>query len=211
MRIEAARALAGVPRELFSASEARALDAAIEEYRAAQRLDGDLPGSYANLALLAIALGQPAAPSSCIGRRSTSVPTSFPGISISPTCYRGLGRETEAEEALRAALARHPDSADLHHSLGLLLVRTQRLPQALDELRAAADLAPDNARYAYVLGVALHSSGRSDEALAVLDRALVRHPGNAPILEALVGISRDSGRLDRAATYARQLQALVQP
>ena len=55
--------------------------------------------------------------------------------------------EAQAEAILRQALARNPDSALAHYSLGLALVRQQRLDLALEDLRRAAELEPDSARY----------------------------------------------------------------
>jgi len=41
--------------------------------------------------------------------------------------YRGLGSDREGEEVLRAGLEVAPNSADLHHALGLLFIRGKRL------------------------------------------------------------------------------------
>ena len=52
-----------------------------------------------------------------------------------------MGREDEAEQTLRAALKRAPQSAPAHHALGLALVRQKRTQEALAELATAAKLA----------------------------------------------------------------------
>jgi thioredoxin-like negative regulator of GroEL len=64
------------------------------------------------------------------------------------------------------------------HSLGLLLVRQKRLPEALPLFEEAAALSPEVARYAYVYALALHSAGQTDRALSVLGAAEANHPGN---------------------------------
>lgn len=76
---------------------------------------------------------------------------------------------------LRQGLALLPRSAELHHALGLLLVRQGDQRAALRELSAAARLAPENPRFLYVEAIALHSAGRKSEALALLRRADQRH------------------------------------
>ena len=53
-----------------------------------------------------------------------------------------------------------PRDADLHHALGLLLIRKGDKPAAYRELADAARLAPDNVRYAYVHAIALNSEGK---------------------------------------------------
>ena len=81
-------------------------------------------------------------------------------ISSSPTSTAPAARRRAAEQLLRQALARNPDAALAHYSLGLALIRQQRLDAALDELRRAADLEPESARYGYVYAVALEQARR---------------------------------------------------
>ena len=57
-------------------------------------------------------------------------------------CDRGYslclqGRDTEAETALRQAIAKKPDMPRAHNNLGLLLGRSGRAPEALTEFRKA--------------------------------------------------------------------------
>jgi len=96
---------------------------------------------------------------------------------------RQMQRDPEAEQVLRAGLARQPDAAALHHSLGLLQVRAKNMKAALASLKQAARLAPDDANYSYVYVVALHSTGQTREAQAVLGQALKRMPGDRALLE----------------------------
>ena len=109
---------------------------------------------------------------------------------------------------LRDGLRRWPEDADLHHALGLLLVRKGAGPESLAELERATDLAPDSARYVFVFAIALNSAGATDRSLSVLERAHRRHPGDAQILGALATISRDAGRIDEARIHARKLVEL---
>ena len=110
---------------------------------------------------------------------------------------------------LRQGLATLPQAADLHHALGLLLVRQNKRDAALLELAEGARLAPENAHYAYVYAIALDSAGRRSEALATLRGALQRHPDDLEILGALVSISRDAGDRQAALRYAKQAAALL--
>lgn len=119
--------------------------------------------------------------------------------------------EDEAERILRRGLAAAPNSADLHHALGLALVRKGERGSALLELTEAAKLAPDNARYAYVHAVALEAAGRREEALGILQSARQRHLGNIEILFALIAMNRDAGNLSAALAFARELQGVLPP
>lgn len=120
--------------------------------------------------------------------------------------YRSLGADAEGEETLRAGLEVAPESADLHHALGLLYIRGKRLEEALDELRRAMELDSDNPRYPYVYAVALKETGDVAGALEVLAGAYQGHPSNRDILLALATIHRDAGNLADALSYAQALR-----
>ena len=80
--------------------------------------------------------------------------------------YRTRRRDTDGERILRQGLKLAPNSAILHHALGLALVRMQRSDEALGELERATTLEPGNTRFAYTYAVALHSAGKADAAIA---------------------------------------------
>ena len=67
---------------------------------------------------------------------------------------------------------------DVHHALGLSLVRQKRANEGIEELRLASTLNPDNARYIYVYAVALNSTGKPEQAIMVLQGAHNRYPNN---------------------------------
>jgi Flp pilus assembly protein TadD len=67
--------------------------------------------------------------------------------------------ETKAEAVLRQALEVIPENGDVHHALGLSLVRQKRTAEAVAALEQAVRLSPNNARYVYVYAVALNSIG----------------------------------------------------
>ena len=118
------------------------------------------------------------------------------------------GRDADGEWVLREALSRLPDDADLHHALGLNLVRQHRSSEALTEIGRAAAIDPDNARYTYVYAVALNSVGRTDDAVAALEASHARHPTDRDTLLALVTINRDASRNDAALAWAKTLAAV---
>ena len=118
--------------------------------------------------------------------------------------YRQSGRDNEGEKVLRSGLARLPRAANLHHALGLLLVRKKDNTAGLQEIALAAKIEPDNARYAYVHAVGLHSTGKSTEALAVLRTAEKRHPYDLDILSALISMNLEAGDGKAALPYARK-------
>ena len=118
------------------------------------------------------------------------------------------GREEEGEAHLRRALELDSQVAEIHHSLGLLLVRRQQREEALASLEKAVELAPDQARFAYVYGVALHDLGQMAASLDVLEQAHDRSPANREILVALVSFHREAGDSASAAAYGQKLLKL---
>jgi tetratricopeptide (TPR) repeat protein len=119
--------------------------------------------------------------------------------------YRGLGRDPEAEQVLRAIIARQPAAASAHFSLGLWLIRAARREEALSELKQAATLARSEPRFSYVYSVALAELGSQEQAIQLLRLTLQRHPYHRDSLLALAGFERDSGNIDAAISTASRL------
>ena len=154
VRIDAGRALAGVPARLLDPEQQKAAAAALTEWRAAQLLDADRPEAHSNLCTFALEQGDlDSADASCrmALRLAPQIPTVYVNLA---DVLRAAGREPEAEATLRAGLAVAPDSGALWHSLGLAMVRQHRAADALLALKKAVDLQPDDARFAEVYRIA---------------------------------------------------------
>src|SRR5258706_325263 len=176
VRIEAARILADVGDDSLPPGQRGNRDKATSEYVESLRLDADWPAANANLGNLRMRQGR-SGEAIAAYERALSLDARFAGAYINlADVYREQKREGDGERVLRRGLALLPRSADLHHALGLLLVRKGDKAAALSELAAAAKLAPDGARYSYVYAVALHSAGRRGKALSVIKPAQTRHP-----------------------------------
>ncbi len=89
-------------------------------------------------------------------------------------------RPAQAEEALRAVLAREPDNAKAHDLLGVALAHQGRMPEALAELQRAVELAPSSAGPQLNLAMALlQSDGPEaglDAAVPHLEKAVALDP-----------------------------------
>ncbi len=101
-----------------------------------------------------------------------------------------------------------PDNADLHHALGLALIRRGDKPAAVTELQRAARLAPDNARCAWIHAVALYSTGSQQEAVAFLEAAAEKHPTDRDILFTLMQYQRELGRHEKAKILAARFRKI---
>jgi tetratricopeptide (TPR) repeat protein len=209
VRLEVARILAPLMTQTMSDDLLGQLTAALEETVAAETQNADRPESNLNLGLLAAAAGEPEVAERAYRMALRLDPRFTPAHANLADLYRTQGRESEAQAQLRAGLAVAPDSADLHHALGLSEVRVQRLDAAITDLRRAAELAPDNTRYAYVYAAALDGADRTAEALPVLEAAAARRGSDRALLLALVEYNGKLGRPDAAAAWLARLAAIA--
>ena len=204
VRIEAARILADVPDSQMTSGRLSARQSAMAEYLDYLKLNADWPAENVNLGNLYLRQHNVEAAITAY-ERAIALDPRFVGAYVNlADAYRQQGRDDEGEKQLRQGLSLSPDAADLHHALGLLLVRLTDKTAALQELARAAKLAPDNARYAYVYAIGLNSAGEQREALAVLKAANVRQPYNLDVLSALISMQREAGNNKAALVYARK-------
>ncbi len=207
VRLEAARVLAPLNTQTMGGALAGQLDAALKEYVAAEMVNADRPEANLNLGLIALAAGEEAVAERAYRDALVLDPRFVPAHVNLADLYRAQGREAESEAQLRTGLAAAPDSADLHHALGLARVRARRMDAALADLARAAELAPANTRFAYVHAVALDSAGRTPEAVTVLEATSRRNPGDREVLTALVQFSAKTGNREAAAAWLDRLAA----
>jgi tetratricopeptide (TPR) repeat protein len=208
VRIQAARALAPLPRDGLSGAQRAELEQGIEEWVAVQEFNADRPEAHANLGTLRAERGEFEQALADFAKALAIDPHFTPAAANRADLLRALGREGEAEASLREVIARNPRDAVLHHVLGLSLVRQNRGEEALRELGEAVRLAPADARLAYVHAVALHDLGRRPQAIRALESALRRSPNDRDLLFALVSYLREAGETQRALPSARRLVEL---
>jgi tetratricopeptide (TPR) repeat protein len=208
VRIEAARALAGIDPLTLTPEQRSAFSIAYQELISAELIDGDRPEAHLNLGLLSTRRKQLSEAEAEYRTALRLDPKFVPAMANLADLDRERGMDKEGAELLRTAIAIEPENAAIKHSLGLLLVRQRNYAEALPLFRDAAALAPDNARYAYVYAVALNSTGAVAQATALLERTHKQHPTDRNVLEALTTFERDAGNMAAAFTHAEELAAL---
>ena len=206
VRLAAAASLAGLPPEL-TGDRAAALARGVGELRRSLAMSADRAESNFNLGNLERQSGRSAEAEAAYRKAAALDPTFVPATVNLADLLATQDRLGEAEALLRRSLERQADSADLEHSLGLVLVRRHDLQGALPHLAAASRLRPGDARYAYVHAVALHDSGDAATALKILERTVAAHPADADVLEALIAYSRERGDEASARRFAARLAA----
>jgi tetratricopeptide (TPR) repeat protein len=121
-------------------------------------------------------------------------------------------RLSEAEQAVRALLAVHPDVGMLWKILSVALLRQGK--NALPAMRRTVELLPQDAEAHGNLGLALHDCGQWAEALMSLKRSLDLRPNGEQAIELraryvgalnnLGNARRDAGELREAASLYRR-------
>jgi predicted CXXCH cytochrome family protein len=209
VRIEAARVLADVPDSQIAGGRVESRKSALSEYHDYLKLNADWPTENVNLGNLYLRQGKIEAAITAY-QRAIMLDLKFRGAYVNlADAYRQQGRDDEGEKQLRKGLSLSPDAADLHHALGLLLVRKGDKSTALQEFAKASKLAPADARYAYVYGIALNSIGKQREALSALKAADTHNPNNLQLLSALISILRESGDIKAALVYAHKVAKVL--
>jgi Flp pilus assembly protein TadD len=195
IRVEAGRLLSPIPTTSLADERRYPISRAVEEYVEAERFNLDRPESHLNLGLLSTWRGQYDEAESAYQTALDIYPGQIQAFINLADLYRLQGREHDAERVLNEALEYVPEAATIHHALGLLLARTNRLPKALEKLERAARLRPDNARFAYVYAIGLHSAGDTLGALATLEQTLLKNPYDRDVLMALSTIRSERAPL----------------
>lgn len=160
VRVEAAMAYADIA-DTLPAAAGDWFAAAAREFRAAQETQLNRAEAWASLGDFAIASGDF---DEGIARyeRAMEVEPRLARIYVNMAdALRQLDDDARGRSVLETGIEHVPESAAIHHSLGLLLVREGDRPEALAALRKAVDLEPGNARYVYVLDVAQSEFGES--------------------------------------------------
>ena len=208
VRMSAARALMETPANLLSREQQKAVQQGINEYLSAQQYNADRPEGRTNLGSFYMTLNSPDKAEGYFKAAIDLGPALAQAYVNLADLYRVQQREQDGEAILRLGLQQSDNTAPIHHALGLLLVRQQKIDAALAELKQAVEQAPDQSRYAYVYGVALQSKGY-DAAINYLEKASQRHPGDLNILFTLASYHYENDNPSAAMEYAEKVLVLA--
>src|SRR5208283_1523479 len=140
VRVESARALAGMDPQAMTLEQRGAFTGAYQELIAAEMVDADRPEAHLNLGLIRLRHHQINEAEAEYRTALRLDPKFVPAMANLADLYRELGKDREGAELLRAAIAIEPKNAAVKHSLGLLLARQHNYAEALPLLREATML-----------------------------------------------------------------------
>jgi Flp pilus assembly protein TadD len=181
----------------------------VDEYIATQRLQADHPGALANLGSFFTDRGELDQAELAYRQALRISPGDVRATIGLADLYRVRADDGEAVALLRTALKSAPASAELHHALGLALVRRKDSDAALEHLARAAALAPEVRRYAYVLAVARRSYGQPEAALAGLEPVFYRYANDIDMIFLLAELNYENNNPKKAIEYAERLVELI--
>jgi len=207
VRHQAVRVLASVPTADFDPSTRAAFELALGEYRVELSAAAEHPEGQIAAASLELGLGRVDRAISAFEEAVRIDPGHEPAYANLADLYRAEGRDDLGEAVIRRGLsamrASGVEAPGLEHALGLLLVRQNRLPEALESLRRATELDRTNSRYAMVYGVALQTTGDLESAVRVMESAYERAPSDFGLLNALLAACQQAGDHERVALYSQ--------
>jgi len=208
VRIEAARVLTSVPRELFNQSQRTDFDKALAEFKQAQMAVADQPSGHLNLGVMYEGTGRRDLAEKSYLTALRKDPGFLPARFNLTNLYNAMGRNADAEQVLREGIKRAPKEGELYYSLGLLQAEEQRYPEAASNLGKAAELMPKRARVHYNHGLALQTLGRRSNAETALLKAHRLSESDPRILQALAIFYFQDRHWNQAANYAKKLTQL---
>jgi predicted O-linked N-acetylglucosamine transferase (SPINDLY family) len=153
-----------------------------------------------------------------LGRTEESLAAKIKAAELSPhdadnlynlgNSYKKLKRYTEAEHALRQAIAGNENHDGAHNNLALMLQEQGESGEAEKHYRHAIAIVPDNADYYFNLGNTLQDMKRFIETERVYRQALDLNPRHAKAYMALGGALTSLGRLEEARDCYKSAKTL---
>ncbi len=136
-------------------------------------------------------------------------PRNVPALVKAGFCLRESGREAEAEQLIRRALALAQDSSDAHYLLSTIVRARGDTNQAIDELFATLRCDPQFEIAYYELCFLLFQCGRADEAGQAAQAGLERFPESAELHFCLGNIGHAEKQWEQAVASFRQVLSVT--
>ena len=205
VRIEAAAALASVPKTSIRTDDVEAFETALQEYREAMLYNSDFAPQRYNLGNLASALGDNEEAIHFYEQAIAIDGQFYPAKMNLAMIYNRTGNNESAETLLREVIAGHPNLHEATYSLGLLLAEKQDYSEAAEMLGRAADGLPEYTRPRYNQALALLKMQRYEEGERALLKILEIEPSNREYFSTLVNLYLSFRMFDRAAKLAETI------
>jgi predicted CXXCH cytochrome family protein len=205
VRMAAASHLANLPAQRRAAID-KLWRPVIEEYEAAQNALRDRAEANLNLAMLYQNTGRAAQSEAALREALQRNPDFLPAVVSLAQLLDAGGQHAPALQLLNDAIASHPTSGLLQHSLGLMLIRAGDRDNAIAALAKAAVLSPEDPQFSYIYAIALHDTGKPEEARNQLEALLKRQPANRHARMALISYWHEAGQPQKVQVLQAELE-----
>ncbi|EKV32147.1 hypothetical protein C882_3211 [Caenispirillum salinarum AK4] len=183
------------------------LTEAVDSFRQAVRIKGDLPEALNNLGTALMLLGDNAEAAKILARCVSLAPKAAQAHMNLGSVYAALDKEADAIKHGKRATELAPQAAEAWFNLGRSYHTFDHADQAIAAYGKAVELAPQAAQFMNNLAQVLESALRSDEALAWAEKAAAMAPDVSEWSENLVRGYLVRGRLDDAKATAEAFLA----
>ena len=210
VRTEAARALASIPKKLYSVEDSQLFEQVFKELKA--RYESNLDRSESHLSLGILAENQQLPEQAEQHYRNAIIRDELfvPARLNLATLLSSQGGNEEAEKLLRESVRIQPTWGQIHYSLGLLLAEDRaRLAEAIRSLERASGYLPQNSRVTYNLAIAYWQSNRVEEAVRSFEQSIRLQPDSPEYRQRISELLAQRGRWNEALPHIRRLVELV--
>jgi len=205
VRIEAAAALAAIPKEGIKEDDIEAFETNLNAYREAMLYNSDFAPQRYNLGNLAAAQDDDYKAIDYYRQAIAIDNQFFPAKVNLAMTFNRRGENQAAADLLREVVSANPQLPEVTYSLGLLLAEMEQFEEAADMLGRAADAMPAYTRPRYNQALALLKLKRYQEGEQALLTALDAEPGNREYFSTLANLYLNFRMVDRAAQLARNI------
>lgn len=122
-----------------------------------------------------------------------------------------LGQYVKAEAPLAKLVELHPDNADFRNELAWVLLRQERLPEAMEHATRAQELQPDDPQILDTLGNILLEMGETTRAVRMLRNAAEASAGDPSIRTNLARALFTAGQVEEAREMLSRALSNAQP
>ncbi|MBN2484943.1 MAG: tetratricopeptide repeat protein [Bacteroidales bacterium] len=208
IRAEAAIRLSQVPGQVLGKASAKALKAALEEYKNNNLYMADFPGGQFNLGILYDNTGKPGLAENAY-RQSLRIDPGFAQAKVNlAMLYNRQKKNNEAEKLLLEVLAENPAMVEINYSLALLYAEMEKYDKSRYCFIKTIEAEPLNSRALYNLGLLENSLGNTETAEKHLQNALKTEPQNFDFLYAMCTFYVQHKHKEKALHYSEKLKQL---
>jgi len=207
VRIEAIRQLLALPVEKLDEIAKKKYTKALTEYKNVLLFTAERPETQLSLAKM-YEIEKRHDKAKLVYKEALRLqPKYIPAYVNYANFYKNRGDEKSSKAILEQGLNILPETAILHHALGLWYIRAKDRDNANKSLLKAMNLDKKNARFAYVYAVSIGNTNPK-KAIEILEKSYNNNQGNMELISGLIYYYQQVGDLEKSNYYDLKMKAL---